>query len=238
MALDRCARRQHPIMLTQSSGKVYVGYVITTSFQETDWIRILPVYSGYRDDQHHFIIETDYSWILDLPSERGRYEDEDSPLKEDFSVLVKLDTLTSAHPFDLRTHNTNSFAYAESPLDFAAQKVSASTTPFEVKNPSGATFFIPDWAPRPMQWDPPFIANPEDERQRVLFEKLYPKGKPITFSTFYLSPRFQHFFYFLYVVVVMVIPAFAAVRDWISSLFCMSAIVVCYLTTSWYNPRL
>lgn len=236
--LDRCIRRQHPVMLTQSSGKVYIGYVLSTAFEETNWIRILPVFSGYRDEHHEFVIATDYLWVQQLESQIGRLEVEECPFRDDFDVLVKLDTLTSVHPYDLRTHFNKEFVpYAESPL-MDEQLASTSSTEKEAVNPSGEKVVLPDWYHHPTGWDPPYVSNYEDQRRENLFKELYPKGKPVTWLTWRLSVMFQRRVYIAYVMLVLAIPIFAATGDLKNCILLLFAAIICAVSTSVRDERL
>ena len=64
-------------------------------------IRILPLVSGYRDqDTHEFYITTDYLGVL------GVVDDDENPYLdhlelEDFEVVIPTDQICSCHLFDL-----------------------------------------------------------------------------------------------------------------------------------------
>jgi len=249
MVLDRCVRRSHPVMLTQASGKVYVGYVLSTAFEETNWLRILPVFSGYRDESHKFIITTDYLWIHELESEDSRYETEQCAFKEDFVVLVKLDTLTSVHPFDLQTHNLKSFgAYVENPLEDLGKaagseaddsmpiygsttsdvdnKVETKAEDTWLKNP-GPVIVLPDWYHHPMAWDPPYRGDEQTQRRVEEFRRLYPNGIAYRFLSRRISTRFQRWLYFCFVFITLASPGLWALGDRSGFFWGLLCIVVC-----------
>lgn len=94
------AAKQLPVMLTMSSGKVYVGTSIdTTSLRdERRWLRLEPLLSGYRDDRHRFQPVTSYAWI----HTSGLAQESLAP--DDFDVLLPLDDVRSVHAFDLTTY--------------------------------------------------------------------------------------------------------------------------------------
>lgn len=94
------AAKQLPVMLTMSSGKVYVGTSIdaTSLRDERRWLRLEPLLSGYRDDRHRFQPVTSYAWIHASDPAKG------SLAQEDFDVLLPLDDVQSVHAFDLTTY--------------------------------------------------------------------------------------------------------------------------------------
>ena len=60
-----------PVMITLSSSKVYVGYTMdepTQSRSETNWIRLEPLLSGYRDDTQRFQLTVVYAFLQTMPS--------------------------------------------------------------------------------------------------------------------------------------------------------------------------
>ena len=57
-----------PILFTLRTGKVYLGWVVSTADPRRDrkWVRILPLASGYRDERHHPVFVSDYTYVGSL----------------------------------------------------------------------------------------------------------------------------------------------------------------------------
>jgi len=259
MVLDRCVRRSHPVMLTQAGGKVYVGYVLSTAFEETNWLRLMPVFSGYRDESHKFIITTDYLWIHELESEDGRFEVEQCAFKEDFTVLVKLDTLTSVHPFDLKTYNQKSFGdYVENPLEdlekaagsnaedhvcdrastpAASVRQAENSAEIQMKN-AGPAVVLPDWYHHPMSWNPPPTGDLEEQRREEQFRRLYPNGINSGFLSWRIRTQFQRWLYFGFVFTTLATPGLLALGDRSGFVWGIICIFVCMLGSVVKDSRL
>ena len=103
----RALRKLMPICVSMSTGKVYVGYVISSidPAVERTALRILPLLSGYRDRETqsiHFTISYHeiYEQIGDDPD---LYEnDELSHLEiSDFEKVLPFDDIQSSHLFDI-----------------------------------------------------------------------------------------------------------------------------------------
>lgn len=235
--LYRSIRRQQPLMVSQSNGKVYVGYALNSGSNErTGWIRLQPVFSGYRSNDQKFIITTDYTWIKDLPGESGRNEREDCPFAADFSILVRVDTITSIHAYDLRTHNNQEyFDYAPTPLA-AAIKPEGVSIGDDLRG--FAKPYLPDWYHQPLNWDPPFIENEELNRRKALYSDLYGEGEPVTFTTFRVSASFQRYIYLVYAFCIIFIPAIAAAGVFSSLWLWFAILAICLIATCKYDNRL
>ena len=83
------------LLITLDNGKVYVGWLLTSPEpQQTEYIRILPHSSGYRDAQHHLALTVAYTDLLqsDLP---------DSVTPE---VLIELTDIMTFAKFDPRAY--------------------------------------------------------------------------------------------------------------------------------------
>jgi hypothetical protein len=95
--------RRIPVMVTLSSAKVYIGYTMDeppTSRGESKWVRLEPLLSGYRDEQHEFKPTTSYAW-MHAPAPVGVGADMHI---SDFDVLLPTDEIKSVHAFDLPTY--------------------------------------------------------------------------------------------------------------------------------------
>ncbi len=76
-------------MVTLENNKVYAGLPIEAPNNEDDkWLRLIPQWSGYRDDQFMINIKTDYSEVYDaLPAEREH-------------MLIPVDKIITVQPFE------------------------------------------------------------------------------------------------------------------------------------------
>ncbi len=65
-------RNGEMLMVTLENNKVYTGWPIRAPNNEDDkWLRLVPQWSGYRDDQFTINVTTDYSKVYDpTPTER------------------------------------------------------------------------------------------------------------------------------------------------------------------------
>jgi hypothetical protein len=91
--------RNLPVMLTLTSGKVYVGFSLEANASRgtKDWVRIEPLISGYRGNDQEFIYTTNYSWLHTSSSPQG-------VRREDFDIIVPASDIVSAHAFDLNIY--------------------------------------------------------------------------------------------------------------------------------------
>ena len=227
MMLDRCLRRKHPVMLTQDNGKVYVGWVMSGTYEEAGWIKILPVFSGYRDESQKFIITTDYTWIEDLDQSKGREVNEDGTFRDDFAILVKLDTVISVHGYDLKTGASRNFEHDAEPLADRERVVSASVE--ETKSPSAAKVVLPDWYHPPMAWEPPSSEEYERFVNSVRFNNRYPGGRVYRWWNFTIA--FQRYAYFSYGFFVVILPLLAACDTLASVKLCTLGILITLFST-------
>ena len=95
-------RGRLPLMFTQSTGKVYVGFVTSESaygIEVGEWLSFEPFLSGYRDEQNRFLWTTNYLWLH--KPEAHKTLSAMGMSKEDFEITIPMSTITSAHPFDL-----------------------------------------------------------------------------------------------------------------------------------------
>ncbi|HEY2396415.1 MAG TPA: hypothetical protein VGH81_10625 [Rudaea sp.] len=109
-------KRSLSVMVTLSSGKVYVGNAIETPKpgEAKTWVRLEPLLSGYRDQSHEFQPTTTYLWIhkeRSAAEKAGKY----FPM-EDFDILLPIDGIQSVHPFSIGTLR-NRFAGAAANAD-------------------------------------------------------------------------------------------------------------------------
>jgi hypothetical protein len=102
--INECSHKM-PVMITQNTGKVYVGFVFDDSKSPAGphgWIRLSPLISGYRDERQNFVMQTDYQWLHEPTSESELASR--SIEKSNFDIICPVDTITSSHPFDLKTY--------------------------------------------------------------------------------------------------------------------------------------
>ncbi len=96
--------RSLSVMITTTSGKVYVGnsLELPTGGKESRFVRLEPLLSGFRDSRQEFVPTTTYQWIATLP--RNADSDRDALCKRDFDILIPSLTIASVHSFDLDTY--------------------------------------------------------------------------------------------------------------------------------------
>lgn len=99
--------RNMPVMVTLSSNKVYVGFSIEANGarDKKEWVRLEPLLSGYRNDEHEFVDTTDYRWL-----HQGQLPD--GHKRTDFDILLPAPNITSVHAFDLSIY-LNQFGDAQ-----------------------------------------------------------------------------------------------------------------------------
>ena len=92
-------RRNLPVMITLASKKVYVGFSIETpdGREQSNWVRLEPLLSGYRDDQHEFKHTTNYGWLHAEGAPAGFR-------RSDFDILLPAPDIVSVHAFDLAVY--------------------------------------------------------------------------------------------------------------------------------------
>lgn len=88
------------ICLTLTNQKVYVGVPTSIPLPGSGHIRLLPFYSGYRDESHHIILDTHYIDVyLDIDTFKNIEE-------LDFEVIMKSSDVLSS-----RLYNEDVFSY-------------------------------------------------------------------------------------------------------------------------------
>ena len=111
--LRTCIRHDLDACITLKSGKVYIGRVLTSlntpeSARET--ITIVPILSGYRNDQHELLFTTDYSGIQggeeDVVSEKEQESSSrpDPQPAEAFLVVIPTSEIATYQTFSLETY--------------------------------------------------------------------------------------------------------------------------------------
>jgi hypothetical protein len=96
------ARQGRPVMLTMSDRKVYVGLVLEAPSVEhrKAFVRVLPTFSGYRDDRHLVEVTTSYAWVHEPRGPHTTGIAGSGLRPEEFSVLLPPDGVVSARRFD------------------------------------------------------------------------------------------------------------------------------------------
>ena len=116
--------RNLPVMITLSSKKVYVGFSMEANAarDEKEWIRLEPLLSGYRDDQHEFAFTTDYGWLHHgaLPNNYRR---------ADFDILLPASDIVSVHAFDLGIYLKHFSNQQLAPVDTAQRPTRSFEAP-------------------------------------------------------------------------------------------------------------
>lgn len=99
--LLRAQRAEMPVSLTLTTGKVYIGPVVSiTDPDPIPTVTILPVFSGHRGDDGRVVLATDYGKVYaDL--ERGGAKQLDLPpdWKLNFHLSIRADTIITASLF-------------------------------------------------------------------------------------------------------------------------------------------
>lgn len=88
---------QWPVQITLKNNKVYLGYVDEIPAPgRTNYLNIMPLYSGYRrDDDKRLILTTSYETVKDLLDEKSKEEK-----IQKMTVVIKQDEILSASPHD------------------------------------------------------------------------------------------------------------------------------------------
>jgi hypothetical protein len=100
--LVRAIRRTKPVSVTLKSGKAYIGFV-TGNFNpsfDRRFISLLPLQSGFRNEQHALVINTDYARVYERINEEGRPEPELDELMKDFIIVLPVGEIQSVNIFD------------------------------------------------------------------------------------------------------------------------------------------
>ena len=98
MLLALAVVRDSLVMLTLGNGKVYCGYVDSIpdpARGDKKYINLLPVLSGYRDDEHNVVLTTKYKEILNrIPTDLDHLD------YDNFTVVLPVRELVSIRLFD------------------------------------------------------------------------------------------------------------------------------------------
>lgn len=105
LILRKSLKETKAVLLSVKSGKVYVGFVISKSSPEVsvDWIKILPMVSGYREgDTKRVVFTTNYKAVF-----RMKLED-DSAVSDtffsDFELVIPFREIESVSIFDAEVY--------------------------------------------------------------------------------------------------------------------------------------
>lgn len=106
--LARAVYRDIPVMLTLDTGKLYVGWIVRipnpAEFRKA--VRILPMLSGYRNNETHDVEFTqNYYTILNDMSD-GKLDTLAHLEIDDFEVVLPYDRIVSSHLFDPKAYVT------------------------------------------------------------------------------------------------------------------------------------
>jgi hypothetical protein len=93
----------HLLQFTMDSGKVYIGWVkeLPKPFT-TNYIRITPALSGYRNERKELVFTTQYLTVYASYIADGSVSDQNE-LKTD--LVIKVDKINSASYFDMEMYN-------------------------------------------------------------------------------------------------------------------------------------
>ncbi len=100
--IQRSWKHRFPICLSMDNGKVYVGFVVTTTDPTKDRksVGILPIISGYRNDEGKITFTTDYRRVYDTLND----DLEDDLTPTDFEIALPADRIHSCNIFDFRAY--------------------------------------------------------------------------------------------------------------------------------------
>ena len=80
------------IMVTLENNKVYAGWPLEApNNEDSNWLRLVPQWSGYRDSKSIINVGTDYSAVFDASS------------SEQGHMLISVDQIVTVQPFDTET---------------------------------------------------------------------------------------------------------------------------------------
>ncbi|TAK86968.1 MAG: hypothetical protein EPO20_05810 [Betaproteobacteria bacterium] len=134
--LNEAVARTIPIAVSMKGRKVYVGFVTQTFDPSHDrkWIKILPLVSGYRDnDTMRIVFVTNYRDAYGTIDPANRAAPLAAPLghlaPKDFGIVLPVDEIQSANLFDL-------VAYKAFKTGQLAGKASATSQPVGVRRSS------------------------------------------------------------------------------------------------------
>lgn len=98
--------KSHPILVSLSSGKVYVGWAVKAPNPQTvrRFLRVLPLMSGFRAPTRQTVEFTTYYYDI-LESVANQTDDEICYMRtSDLEVVIPTDQIVSAHLFDLAVY--------------------------------------------------------------------------------------------------------------------------------------
>ncbi len=100
--LLQAQQQRMPIQVTLNTGKVYVGLVtaITDPNREVDMLKLIPMFSGYRDAENRMVLTTDYEQVYKA-LRGGRAEALKLPTNwlSQFELAIRADTILTATLF-------------------------------------------------------------------------------------------------------------------------------------------
>jgi len=101
LLLLRAMEKEDLVQVTMENGKVYVGFVIRgfKPKEERKHLRILPIYSGYRDDVGKVHHTTGYEIVTNALTNDVGDEDQRKEILIDFELILPVSEIKSAHIF-------------------------------------------------------------------------------------------------------------------------------------------
>jgi len=109
LMVEKSLAEEKPMMITLKTGQVYVGWAVRgpNPEQERRWLRILPLASGYRDEQRHVRLQVNYAPILkDIQINDRHFKRKIGRRVRamDFEVVLSIDDISGMHLFDIEVY--------------------------------------------------------------------------------------------------------------------------------------
>lgn len=95
---------QLPLAVTLDESKIYIGFPIAGEpfgVASKRWLRLRPMFSGYRDENRELHLTTDYQPVISLLTGSDGIS---AVAGRAFDVVVPFERIVSAHPFDLESY--------------------------------------------------------------------------------------------------------------------------------------
>lgn len=98
LVISEALERELPILVTLSTGKIYLGYSLSSELygrSGSQWLRLAPWLSGYRQIDHRLVFTTLYEPVAWREQAQRLVHD------ERFQIAIPLSTVSSVTPFDM-----------------------------------------------------------------------------------------------------------------------------------------